>query len=266
MLVQSRLDFLSEYESIKSPIMILNNKTSLKLIVDVGSKDKNGNKKRAYEEFRYKSNKYDNYDYLISGNIKFNSYLAIEYPNVDQTSNIQTKNIQIRDFAIDGLLKNMYDFDNHILEAYKVGKNGELKLLSDKVIKVKSYPMSNSVIEFSQDILEDDNGNKDVGVRIGLNNEYWFTIRMSTTWKKFIYFMRTCDLFGWGLSALQVYLTGLPGTAISELGNGTYNSASKYVQYWQEDPDDIVNRPDAVGVKRNKIVTREEKKRSFFDE
>ena len=265
MLIQNRLDLLSEYESIKSPLMNLNRDIVLKMIVDLGSKDQNGNKKRAYEEFRYKSNKYNNYEYLISGIMKFNSYLVIEYPNQDTTSNIKIKNIQIRDFAIDGLLKNMIDFDNKIMEAFRIGKNNELRLLSDKVIKIKSYPMSNSCIEFSQDIFEDNNG-KDIGVRIGLNEEYWFTIRMSTTWKRFIYLLRTCDLYGWGLNMIQIYLSNLAGTAISELGTGTYNSASRYVQYWEEDPDDIINRADSVNIKRSKKVNNEERKKSFFDE
>ena len=265
MSVQSRLDLLSEYETIKSPLMTFGKGSSLKMIVDLGNKDQSGNKKRAYEEFRFKSNKYNNYDFLVSGIIKFNQFLSLEYPNPDRNSNLNTKTIQIRDYSIDGVLKNMIDFDNNIMQAFKIGKNGDLFLISDRVIKVVSYPSSNSSIEFSQDIYEDENG-KDIGVRLGFNEEFWVTVRMSTTWKKFLYIIRKCDLFGWGLQMIQVYLNMLSGTAVTELGTGDYNSTSRYSQYWQEDPDDIANSENSVNIKQTtKYLTNEEKKNRFFD-
>lgn len=261
---QGKLNLISEYETLKITIMNFGRDVKLKLIIDFSNKDQNGNKKRMYEEFRYTSNKYQNMDHLISGTMNFTAHLALEYPNQNKMSGMRSSVIFIRDYAIDGLLYKMQEFDNQILNAF-MDKKGELVLNSGKVITVVSYPSMNSPIEFSQDIYEDAEHNKDVGVRIGLNNEYWFTIRMSTTWKKFLYYIKHCDLFGWASYYVTMYTNALLGSAVNEMGSGQYTSANRYSQFW-EDPEDIVNRSDSVGINKSKPITKEEKKKSFFDE
>ena len=64
---------------------------------------------------------------------------------------------------------------------------------------------------------------------------------------------------------IQSYMSLLPGMAVSKLGDRNYSSTARYAPYW-EDPDDIINQPDSVGVNKSKPVTKEEKKKSFFSD
>jgi len=263
--MKEQLALLSEYETIKSNVMFFSMDTILKFIVDFGFKDKNGSKKRAFEEFRYASTKYNNYDHLISSSIRFNPYLSIEYPNVNKNDKMKSHVMYLYPYSIEGLLDTMERFESSYISAFVQDKNGELMMKSSNVKTLVSKPSVYSTIDFTQDIYIDKDNNKDLGVRIGFNEEYYITVRYSTTFKAFKYYLRTCDLYGWGMSCIASYLNQLPGMAVSELDNGNYSSSSKYIPYW-EDPDDIANNPESIKVNRTKPVTKAERQKSFFDE
>ena len=55
-----RAALLFQYERLIDTVIDFYNGVSLKLVVDLGFKDKDNNKKRVYEEFKYNSNKYIN--------------------------------------------------------------------------------------------------------------------------------------------------------------------------------------------------------------
>ena len=71
---EMRAALLFQYERIIDTVMNFNSDVSLKLVVDIGFKDKDNNKKRVYEEFKYKSNKYRNENELITAKRNFNYY------------------------------------------------------------------------------------------------------------------------------------------------------------------------------------------------
>lgn len=260
-----KLNILSEWETVKGTIMYFSSDCILKHIIEFGSKDKSGNKKRSFEEFRYKSNKYKNYDHLITSSIKFKSYLCIEYPNLDRNDNMRNHILNLYSYSIEGLIDSIDRFEKNYIEAFAQDKDKELILKTPKITPITSHVSPYAKIEFSQDIFIDKDKNKDLGVRLGFNEEYYFTIRYSTTWKEFKYYIRTCDLYGWGISSLSSYLGDLPGTAVTDIDTGIYQSANKYSPVW-EDPDDIVNNEESIKIVKSKPLTREERKKSFFDE
>ena len=105
-----------------------------------------------------------------------------------------------------------------------------------------------------------------MGVRITINDEYSTIVSAETTWPEFVYKISRCDLTMLGFQMIQSYMALLPGMAVTEMGSNTYSSASRYRPYWNEDPDEIINKPNAVKVNRTKPITNEEKKKSFFSD
>ena len=264
---QERLNLLFEVENIKMPLVnYISPGVNLKVVTELGGKDKFGCKRRFYEEVRYPSNKYSNTDHLISANFRINTYLVFEYPNVGYVSNGQPKNngILIKGYAMDDLIDGMKSFSKEFINGYRVIDN-KLVLLSDKVKSVKVYPSLQSSIEFSSDIYEDAERNiREMGVRITLNNEFSFVISAETIWPELVYRISRCDLTLMGIQMVQSYMALLPGMATTDINSG-YTGSAKYSPYWQEDPDEIVNRPSSVGVKKGKSTTREGKINDFFN-
>lgn len=268
---QRRLDFLFEMESIKSPIMpYIAPGVSLKVIVDLGIKDQNGNKKRFYEEIRYPSNKYKNTEFLISSNFRINCYLAIEYPNPEYREGLnmmKTHILFIRAYALDDIAEKMKEFNKNFTKAFGV-KNRKLYLKSDLVKEITVYPSMNSSMSFKPDLYESPFSNQtEMGVRLTINDEFSAIISAETTWPELVYKITRCDLMMLGFQMIQSYLSMLPGMAISEINSGQYTSTSRYAPFYNEDPDDIINRPDAVKVSNSsRFKSINEKKKSFFSE
>lgn len=267
---QERLNLLFEMETIKCPLMnYIAPGVSLKVVTDLGNKDQNGNKKRFYEETMYPTKKYGNVDKLVSANFRINTYLLLEYPNpryVEGSMEMKNHAVFIRAYAMDDVINKMREFNDGFIKAYTV-KKGELCMLSDKVKEVTVYPSSNTSLTFKNSIFENvSQGIKEMGVQIIVNEEFSFTISAENTWPEMVYKISRCDLMMLGMQMIQSYMSLLPGMAVTEIGKGQYTSTSRYVPYWGEDPDDIVNQPDSVGVNRSKPVTEEEKKKSFFSD
>ena len=104
-----------------------------------------------------------------------------------------------------------------------------------------------------------------MGVRLTINEEFSTVLSAETTWPELVYRISRCDLTMLGFQMIQSYMSLLPGMAVSKLGDRNYSSTARYAPYW-EDPDDIINQPDSVGVNKSKPVTKEEKKKSFFSD
>lgn len=265
---QKRLDLLFEMESIKTYFMnFVSPGVNIKIVTELGYKDKNGNKRRFYEETRYKSNKYNNLDTLTSACFRINTYIVWEYPNQafqDGTSNMKNNGIIIRPYAIDDLVRKMRAFTKDLYNCYKV-INGKLTLLSDRAHDIEARPTPQTSIIFSHNIYKSNTDNSEtIGVRITLNNEYSFIVNAETTWSEMLYRFSRCDLTSLGIQMIQSYMALLPGMAVTDIG-GNYNGTRSFRPYWNEDPDETINSPDAVGV-RGKPVTKEGKINSFFDD
>lgn len=266
---KERLDLLFKMDSIKAPLMTyIAPGVNAKIIADLGYKDQNGNKKRFYEETIYKSSKYRNTDELVTANFRVSAYISIEYPNpgyTSGTSSMKSNIIAIRAYAMDDVIAKMKEFNNGYAKCYGM-KNEKLYVLADKAKSVTVYPSSSTSITFSTDIYENKTENvQEMGVRLTFNEEFSTVVSAETTWPELVYRISRCDLTMLGFQMVQSYMSLLPGMAVSKFGEGGYSSTSRYAPYW-EDPDDIVNRPDAVGFGRTRPVTREEQKKSFFSD
>lgn len=257
---QSRAALLFEYERITDTVMEFGYGVVLKLVADLGFKDSSGHKRRAYEEFRYRnSSKYNNTDYLITANRRVEYYLKIEYPVKDTDGTSRKNSVIIRPYSMLGLCAIMKEFDNVAFDPYKTMENGDIYLIEKRAKQVRSVPTANSVIEISHGMYKDKDGRLDYGVDIGLNEEMYFTIRTTTMWKQFYYYMIKCDLYLWGSSLITPYTTALIGNAISEFGQ--YNSTKRYEVTYEPDPEDMISVS-----KTTKPTTRDGKIKSFFDD
>lgn len=264
-----RLDLLFKMDVIKAYLMpYIAPGVNLKVVTDLGYKDQNGNKRRFYEETLYKSSKYKNTDELMSATYRVNSYLALEYPNpqYQQGSNMMKNHVLfIRAFALEDLTATMREADALISKCFKI-KDGNAYIFSDKVRTITTYPSSTSVISFTPDICFNKSKEKqEMGMRVTLNEEFSMVLSAETTWPEFIYRIARCDLTMLSFQMIQSYMAMLPGMAVSRLGDTSYSATKGYAPYWDDDPDDIVNRPDSVRV-NGRPTTQEEKKKSFFSD
>ena len=249
------------YERLSDTILQFGNGVTLKLIVELGNKDKNGNKIPSIEEYEYPSNKYINTSSLISMKRKFKAYLSMEYPAQDG-STIGNKFLYIRDYSVMGLLSKMKEFDSKIEKGFAYKRN-KLILLSDSLTPVISYPTDNSKIEFVQDIFYagPDKDIPKLGVRIGLNDEYYFTIPALTIWKSFLYYIDKCDLYEWGSVLLSSYTTHVMGKNINSIGDTNYRPNRNI----SENPDNVSDEYGA-GISHSKPLNKNESIKGFFDD
>lgn len=194
-----------EYEKISDTIMWFGNKTSLKFNVNLGKKDKDGNKIPFFSEYRYKSGKYKNTSSLITMKRDIRSYLTIEYPDSSPTSGRLYNSVYIDNCGILGLRDQINKFDKVLTSAY-AERNGEIVLINGKRNYVKSTPYRNNTIEFMNDIYVSvdkmNNRYNEIGVRIVLNGEYAFIVPINI-WKGFVYYINTCDFYGWALGCIN---------------------------------------------------------------
>ena len=258
---------LFEYERITDTILELGLGVSLKLVADLGFKDKDDRKNRAYNEFRYSSRKYTNTDYLVSASRNVNFSLRFDYPNLDENAQIKKNNILINSYAILGLQKIIQEFDNIVFDPYKVDKKGKIHIISDQVKEMRSFPVKGSMITFSHEIYETKDGEMDYGVEILFNDDYQIIIRTTTTWKSLVYYITTCDLYAWGSILIAPYITQLVGNSVSESGN--YNMTKRYQSEitYEPDPENIAEAENLKSKnKATKPVTKSEKVKSFFDD
>ena len=258
-----RSALLFQYERIIDTVMIFNSEVSLKLIADIGFKDKENNKRRAYEEFQYKSNKYKNESELITAKRNFNYYLRIDYPSSESKYN--NGQIIIPTFSILGLRDKIIEFDKILFDPYIITKDNKLSINPNKIKTIESYPIKNSKIEFSQTLYEGlDKDDLDYGVNIGLNNDYFFTIRSITKWKEFVYLIMTCDLYLWGSQLIAPYINQLIGNSLSD--QSSYNSIKRYnIETTYESEDYMLNN-ESSNIIKSKPLDKKSKIKSFFDD
>lgn len=257
-----RAALLFQYERLIDTVIDFYNGVSLKLVVDLGFKDKDNNKKRVYEEFKYNSNKYRNESSLITAKRNFNYYLRIDYPSRESEYNV--KSVMIPVYAILGLRDKVKEFDSILFDPYYLKSDNSLQIFSDKIVTVTSRPMRNYSIEFSHSLYEGkDKNDLDYGVNIGLNEEYYFTIRSITKWKEFVYIIQTCDLYLWASQLISPYITQLVGNALSDT---SYSSNKRYNIETSYEPEDYMSDNNSVNIIKNKPLDRNSKIKSFFDD
>ena len=258
-----RAALLFQYERIIDTVMVFSSDVTLKLVADIGFKDKDNNKKRSYEEFKYRSNKYRNENELVTAKRSFNYYLRIDYPS--QEAKFNNGQIYIPAYAILGLREKILEFDRILFNPYVMTRDNRLDIIPNKIKTVISHPSKNSKIEFSQTLYEGlDKDDLDYGVNIGFNDEYYFTIRSITKWKEFVYLIMTCDLYLWGSQLITPYITQLVGNSVSD--QLSYDSTKRYNIETSYEPEDYMNNNDSSNVLRSKPLDKQSKVKSFFDD
>ena len=249
-----------EYEKISDSIMWFGNKTCLKFNVNLGKKDRNGNKIPFFAEYRYKSNKYRNTNTLITMKRDIRSFLTIEYPDPSPSSGRLYNSVFIDHSGILGLRDQINKFDKVLTSAYAERK-GELVIIADKRNYVKSIPFKNNTIEFMSDIYTsmDKVGNRinEIGIRVILNGEYDFIIPIHV-WKTFVYYINTCDFYGWALGCINSIFQQMELdneiVEIFDSNDSGYQTYDAYEDY------------EAKGVEAKKMpVTRKDKISELFD-
>ena len=260
---EMRAALLFQYERIIDTVMNFNSDVSLKLVVDIGFKDKDNNKKRVYEEFKYKSNKYRNENELITAKRNFNYYLRIDYPS--SNSQYKNGNLIIPVFSILGLRDKVLEFDRILFDPYVLNKDDSLTIIPNKISTVVSHPMKNFKIEFSQTLYEGlDKNDLDYGVNIGINDDYYFTIRSITKWKEFVYLIMTCDLYSWASQLITPYISQLVGNSLFD--QESYSSTKRYNIETTYEAENYIYNNESSGVIKSKPLDKESKVKSFFDD
>lgn len=257
---KKRLAYLFELENIKTTIIpYLGPGVSLKAITNLSYKDSKGNKRRFYEETRYRSDKYNNTDYLIAASYRLSTYLVLEYPNPKynmydtNSKEMRFTDIVIRGYMLDELVYKMKLFNDKIINHCFGAKNDEAIIYSDKARSITmSFNRNKDIILLSPSLYEDkcsDDHAMLPGVSMTLNNEYKIVMDADTTWLELIYRLEKCDLTLLGFQMIQPFANLLPGNAIMD---GRNSSIQPYKPYYVEDPDDIVNTANSVSVKESR--------------
>lgn len=255
---------LFEYERISDSLINFGHKCELKLVLDLGKSDKNNNKLRPFQEYRYKSGKYNNCGELVTATRNYSCYACIEYTTDDSRNG----KVFIPPFSILGLRDKMTEFDRKMPEVYRYDeKKEEYKLVTSLIENHSMYssPTKHTSIECIPDAIQDQNGKyTDMGVKLVLNGEKEVIINYTTLWKSLLLFIMTCDLYGYGISMMNWYCQQLQGNALNEIGNGNYNGNRSYSRGYGADPNDIAESK-SINFNRSKPVTKEEKRNDFFN-
>lgn len=238
-----------DYETISDTLLQLGQGAVLKMAVQLASKSKDNERTHMSQEYLYRTNKYVNKDKVVSVKRKFFPYLSIEYK--DDIEIMGKKSIQITHYDIIGFQRKVLEVDGMIENSYAI-KKGKIIIPADKNFEVKSMP-SDSIITFGPSVLIDESGNTSPGVRLGLNNRVFINMPIKT-WKAFVYYIQTADLYGWAVGIVSGYTQDSIGTGINDM------------QKISRDPS-INEEPDeSFGFKRTKPVSKEEKRKNFFDD
>lgn len=248
-----------EYDRMSDTLMMFCKNVKLSFNINLGFKDKDGNKETFMKEYRYKSNKYKNTRSLISIKRNIKTYLTIEYPENDIEGNQRlTRTVYINHSGILGLRDKLNKFDKYIKKAYSIRK-GELVLIESNVTYAKSTPYDGNTIEVVNDIYsrKDEIGRNinEVGVRFILNGEYQFIVPI-TVWKSFLYYVNTCDFYGWGITLADSLCARMLTETVCDF---TENSGEGYI-------DNNINENMSGSINRTKPLHREDKIKSFFDD
>lgn len=248
-----------KYEKLTDHLMSMDRyNVNLKFVVDLGGKDKNGEKKEFASQYKYPSNKYNDTDHLLTMKRNFKSYLSLEYPSKDPTR-FGTGSIMIGPSSIRGFRKRIEKFQDILSHSFKK-YDGKIELKTNT--SIISQPDPYHTIEFSPDIYykdETDEGGE-YGIRMIINDgEYDFVIPYNTSWQEFLYYIYEVDFYGWASIMVNNLTTNMIGKLIDDVGDYSYKS-----NYTQETPDKVSDKKNA-NITRSKPLSNNDKKKSFFD-
>lgn len=241
--------YFDDYETISDLLLFLGSGCSLRMCVTIGSKSKDNEKVSLSTEYQYRTNKYINKDSLISVKRQFFPYLSIEYK--DQGEILGKGTIMITHYDILGFRDKTLEVDRLLENCFAI-KNKKLIITADKNFNVISRP-SNNIILFSPTIIIYPDQSQSPGIRMIMNDRIYVDMSIKK-WKAFLYYIQTADLYGWAASIISGYTQNSIGKNIQDMTNIS------------KDPTINDEFSDDVGFKNTKPISKEEKRKSFFDD
>jgi hypothetical protein len=235
-----------DYETISDLLLNLGQGFSLRMCVNLGDKNKENEKQPISNEYLYRTNKYVNKDKVVSVKRKFFPYIAIEYK--DESELFGKGMAKITHYDILGFRSKVLLVDTKLEGTFAI-KNKKIFIPSEHNFSIQSM-LSDHLITFRPTIVSYQDATASPGVRLEMNDKLYVDIQIKT-WKAFVYYIVTADLYGWAASIVSGYTS--VGDGLSDM-----RSISK-------DPTIGETIPDGIGFGKTKPLTQEEKRRSFFD-
>lgn len=241
--------YFDDYETISDLLIALGQGCSLKMCVNLGMKNKENERQSAINEYLYRTNKYNNKDKVISVKRKFFPYLSIEYKDSGEILGKGT--IRITHYDILGFRNKVMVADTILEKAFAI-KGKKLIIKSGENYDVTTIVGDHKIV-FSPVVIQNQDQTVSMGIRLVLNN-YSFVDVPDRTWKAFVYYILTADLYGWAASIVSGYTQDTIGKCMTDMRNIS------------KDPTIYDTFNEDVGFKNTKPITKEEKKKSFFDD
>lgn len=241
--------YFDDYETISDLLLFLGSGCSLRMCVTIGGKTKDNVKVNLSTEYQYRTNKYIDRDKLISVKRRFFPYLAIEYK--DQGEILGKGMIKITHYDILGFRDKISEVDRLLENCFAI-KNGKLIITANKNFKITSRP-SDGTISFSPTIIIYQDESQTPGIRMVINDRIYtdFSIKV---WKAFMYYIHTADLYGWAAAIVSGYTQNTIGSNVQDMTNIS------------KDPTLGDEFNDEIGFKNTKPISKDEKRKSFFDD
>lgn len=234
--------YFDDYDVISDTLLQLGYGCTLNMCVKIGSKSQQREKLPFHQEYLYRTTKYVNKDAVISTKRKFFPYLAIEWKSNDVFGKDR---ITITHYDILGFREKVLEADRALLNCFAL-KEQELIIPSNMNFQITSMP-SDGVITFMPTVIEYDDGTKSPGVMMDFSGKMYVNIPIKT-WKAFVYYIMTVDLYGWAASIVSGY---------------TNNMVGENVQDMRGNPRPQIMQDDEMH--ERKVGFRGDKKKSFFD-
>lgn len=241
-----------DYELISDLLVPLGKNASLRMCVRVGNANKNNEKVPMEAEYMYRTNKYVNKDKVITVKRKFFPYMAIEYKD-KELSNSEKETIKITHYDILGFRKKINEVDELVDKVFIYdSKKGSVRMVRENKFRIVSMPSGNK-LEFTPFITKHPNGSADLGVLMVINDKSLVEIYLKT-WKAFVYYVQTTDLYGWAAAVVSGFTNARIGNNVQDLSTIS------------RDPTVYDEFNEEVGFKNTKPLSKEEKRKSFFDD
>lgn len=238
-----------DYETISDTLLNLGQGFTLKMCVNLGNKNKDSERQPMSAEYLYRTKKYVNKDMVVSVKRKFFPYLSIEYK--DDSEMLGKGMVQITHYTILGFRNVVQIVNSKLNQAFAI-KNQKLIIVSSNTFEEVSV-LSNHAIKFKPIIISYQDQTSTTGVRLEINDNVFLDMTIEV-WNAFLYYILTADLYGWAASIVSGYTSDSIGTGVSDM-----RSISKNPTLGEE-------IPDSTGFGKTKPLTKEEKRKSFFDD
>lgn len=206
--------YFDDYETISDIILPLGFGCTLNMNIRIGGggNDQIKEKLPFQSEYLYRNTKYSNRDISIAVKRKFFPYLSLEFK--DDSDAFGKGKVQITHYDILGFREKVLEVDRLLANCFAL-KDDELIIPTNMNFQVISMP-SDSTVLFMPTVIQYNDGTKSPGVMMDLANRFIVNVPVRT-WKAFVYYIMTADLYGWGASILSGYTEGIIGHNVQDM-------------------------------------------------